>query len=296
MDCDSEKLLVGWTGRGLKRVQMLRQIRPKSYKYRGRRLDTTVNFDASARSTLYQSIGHGYDSSFLDFFMILGPHASHPVFLSECPGHKLPYSPEAFERILLLCFDGISSVAGSADPEPVCVRYERRNLPHLRHLLPRAARGVVGPISSRSCFEPATVGLISFEAESRLSRIEGNCFARCTAPSIVVPRAVEALGPSCFEHSNIGKLFFESESRLVEVGESCFAWREWKSLAVPRGLEVPSRSCFQIARIGRLSLESDSRVRRTPQSTQPNNPSTTNSALCRTHLTSLHDMYLHVHT
>jgi hypothetical protein len=64
--------------------------------------------DASARSTLYQNIGHGYDpqrdSSFLDFFMILGPHASHPVLLFECPAHKFPYSPEAFQRILLFCY------------------------------------------------------------------------------------------------------------------------------------------------------------------------------------------------
>jgi hypothetical protein len=58
---------------------------------------------------------------------------------------------------------------------------------------------------------------ISFESESRLTRIEGWCFAHCSLKTLCIPRNVEVIQRVCFEGSKLEILEFESESQLREI-------------------------------------------------------------------------------
>jgi hypothetical protein len=95
---------------------MLQRIRRKIGKRKERRVETTVDLDASARSTCYD-IGHAFDPSkeidhFLNFFMILGTHNAIPSLLFVYPAHRFPYSSELFKRILLFCYPNGVGVPG----------------------------------------------------------------------------------------------------------------------------------------------------------------------------------------
>jgi hypothetical protein len=49
-----------------------------------------------------------------------------------------------------------------------------------------------------------TLGTVGFESESRLRVIGKNCFERCAAESIMIPRSVAAVGCWCEDLSSSG--------------------------------------------------------------------------------------------
>jgi hypothetical protein len=53
-------------------------------------------------------------------------------------------------------------------------------------------------ILPKSCFAQSKLESITFESESRLTRIEETCFLNCSLKSICIPRNVEILPKSCF--------------------------------------------------------------------------------------------------
>jgi len=64
-------------------------------------------------------------------------------------------------------------------------------------------------------FSNLKVDVLTFESESRSTRIEEECFRQCSLKSTCVPRSVEILGKSCFAGSKVEVLTLESESRLT---------------------------------------------------------------------------------
>jgi hypothetical protein len=68
---------------------------------------------------------------------------------------------------------------------------------------------------------------ITFENNSRLTRIEDSCFEYCSLKSICIPRNVEMLGKLCFaghsrKLSSLEWLTFENDSQLARIEDSCF--------------------------------------------------------------------------
>jgi hypothetical protein len=78
-------------------------------------------------------------------------------------------------------------------------------------------------ILAKSCFAQSTLESLTFENESRLTRIEDSCFSYCSLKSICIPRNVEILSKSCFYCSKLESITIESESRLTRIEDSCFS-------------------------------------------------------------------------
>jgi hypothetical protein len=74
-------------------------------------------------------------------------------------------------------------------------------------------------VLGKSCFACSNLETVTFESESRLTRIEESCFEKCSMKSICIPRNVEILGKSCFYSSKLESFTFESESRLTRMEE-----------------------------------------------------------------------------
>jgi hypothetical protein len=102
-------------------------------------------------------------------------------------------------------------------------------------------------ILGKSCFAGnlwAELELITFENESRLTRIEDSCFSNCSFKSICIPQNVEILGYSCFFESRLESITFENESRLARIEDSCFSNCLLKSILIPQNVEILGKSCF----------------------------------------------------
>jgi hypothetical protein len=107
----------------------MRSIRRMLGKHRPKEVEMHVDLDASARSTVYQTIGSGYDpskstvsSNFIDYFMILGPIDTSYSLLFEYPTHRFPFSPESFKRVLFFCYPPRASCPVDRD-DPVITQF-----------------------------------------------------------------------------------------------------------------------------------------------------------------------------
>jgi hypothetical protein len=117
-------------------------------------------------------------------------------------------------------------------------------------------------ILGESCFAFSSLQSITFERESRLTRIDDSCFKDCALKLICIPRNVEILGKSCFCHSKLESITFGSESRLTRIKESCFSNCSLKSICIPRNVEILGKSCFSYSKLESLTLENESRLTR----------------------------------
>jgi hypothetical protein len=109
-------------------------------------------------------------------------------------------------------------------------------------------------ILGKSCFAGDydkfhSLELITFENDSRLTRIEDSCFQKCSLKSICIPRNVEILGKSCFaddfmKANSLESITFENDSRLTRIEDSCFWCCPLKSICIPRNVEILGKSCF----------------------------------------------------
>jgi hypothetical protein len=69
-------------------------------------------------------------------------------------------------------------------------------------------------------FVAKSVCIISFELESRLTRIESSAFSRSSLQSIIIHRNVEILCSECFLYcKSLSSISFESESRLNRIDD-----------------------------------------------------------------------------
>jgi hypothetical protein len=86
---------------------------------------------------------------------------------------------------------------------------------------------------------------ISFESNSRLSRIESEAFSISSLQSIEIPRNVEVLGSSCFNGcGSLSSVSFESNSRLIRIESSAFSLAERHSNAIESKIAIPSTVLF----------------------------------------------------
>jgi hypothetical protein len=94
-------------------------------------------------------------------------------------------------------------------------------------------------ILGSSCFAFCkSLSAISFECNSRLTRIDSEAFASSSLQSIVIHRSVEILGSSCFEFcESLSSISFESNSRLTRIESGAFP----ASLPI---LQLPSSILF----------------------------------------------------
>jgi hypothetical protein len=75
---------------------------------------------------------------------------------------------------------------------------------------------------------------ISFEINSRLTRIESNAFSNSLLQSIMIPRSVEILGSSCFYWcKSLSSITFESDSRLIGIESFAFSESSLQLIVIP---------------------------------------------------------------
>jgi hypothetical protein len=118
-------------------------------------------------------------------------------------------------------------------------------------------------LGSGCFFECKQLESVTFEEESRLCRIEENCFSQCPLKSVCIPRNVKILGESCFSQAVIEEIMFENESRLRRIEGLCFVGCSLKSICIPRTVESLGDSCFEGCRnLVYMTIESGSRMTR----------------------------------
>jgi hypothetical protein len=107
-------------------------------------------------------------------------------------------------------------------------------------------------IFGKSCFASSKLESITFESESRLTRIGHSCFSNCSLKSIIIPRNVEILPKSCFARSQMKSITFESESRLTRIEDSCFSYCLLEDVDYLVDISAILRSLDVFERVGEL--------------------------------------------
>jgi hypothetical protein len=87
-------------------------------------------------------------------------------------------------------------------------------------------------LSEKSFEECKAIELLSFESNSRLTRIES--FALSSLRSLEIPRNVEILGSACFLLcKSLSSTSFEPNSRLTRIESDTFASSSLQSIEIP---------------------------------------------------------------
>jgi hypothetical protein len=154
---------------------------------------------------------------------------------------------EVFPRGCRIAHSGITYVS-TLDKAPSHIR---------RICIPRNAE-----ILPKSCFDWSKPESITFENESRLTRIEESCFSNYSLQTICILRNVEILPKSCFARSKLESITFENESRLTQIEDSCFSRCPLRSICIPRNVEILPKSCFTDSRLESITFENESRLAR----------------------------------
>jgi hypothetical protein len=107
---------------------------------------------------------------------------------------------------------------------------------------------------------------VTFQSQSRLSRIGSGAFRGCSAlKSMVFPASVASVGVSCFSGCvSLAGVAFEAGARLQRVEEWCFAncWM-LRSVALPAAVEVLDKGCFyRCGELAAVRFEPHSRLQR----------------------------------
>jgi hypothetical protein len=102
---------------------------------------------------------------------------------------------------------------------------------------------------------------ISFESNSRLTRIESEAFSYSSLESILIPFDIEILGSSCFSccHS-LSSLSFESNSRLTRIESHAFSSSSLESIVILRNVQFIDGSAFSSVRLSSILIESGNEI------------------------------------
>jgi hypothetical protein len=79
-----------------------------------------------------------------------------------------------------------------------------------------------------------SISSLSFESNSRLTKIESDTFSMSSLQSIVVPSGVTILCPDCFAAcDSLSSVSFESNSRLIRIELHAFSFTSLQSIRIP---------------------------------------------------------------
>jgi hypothetical protein len=94
-------------------------------------------------------------------------------------------------------------------------------------------------------FRCSSPSFVTFEANSRLSRLEKQTVSDSGLRSIHIPKSVEVICNFCFSCcSSLESVTFEADSRLSRLEDNAFSATELRSILLPRSIEVIGESCF----------------------------------------------------
>jgi hypothetical protein len=112
------------------------------------------------------------------------------------------------------------------------------------------------------CFRAFFIKFVTFENDSKLTRIEESAFRGCGLKSIIIPSSVVNLCNSCFcSCESLESVIFDNESKLIEIAESAFSYSGVKSIVIPSLVAVLYKSYFRWCEVLRLVLfENDSKL------------------------------------
>jgi hypothetical protein len=97
-----------------------------------------------------------------------------------------------------------------------------------------------------SCFSSCkSLASVTFEANSRLSRVEKAAFCKTGLQSIHLPRSLEVICEFCFFYcKSLAFVTFDANSRLSRLEKQAFCKSGLQSIHLPGSLEVICESCF----------------------------------------------------
>jgi hypothetical protein len=103
-----------------------------------------------------------------------------------------------------------------------------------------------------SCFSYCkSLSSISFESNSRLTRIESSAFSPSSLQSILIPSNVEILGSKCFSScESLSSITFESNShltpnaRLKIIPKKAFSGSGLISIVIPATVQIVEKRAF----------------------------------------------------
>lgn len=116
-------------------------------------------------------------------------------------------------------------------------------------------------VLSASCFAHSRLARVSFEAGSRLKRIEERAFYKCTRlKQIEIPASVELISDGCFIGcSPLSRFSIEEGSVLKVIGKEAFRGTPLTRIDIPVSVELISDMCFMnCSALREVSLHGDS--------------------------------------
>jgi hypothetical protein len=98
---------------------------------------------------------------------------------------------------------------------------------------------------------------ITFESNSRLTRIESEAFRESSLQSILIPKSVELFGPRCFlDCWLLSSITFESDSRLKRIKSCAFSGSALQSIQIPRNVQFIDGSAIRDMKSSSIRIES----------------------------------------
>jgi uncharacterized protein YuzB (UPF0349 family) len=104
-------------------------------------------------------------------------------------------------------------------------------------------------ILGSNCFSYcSSLSAITFESNSRLTRIESYAFNESSLQSILIPKNVEILGSSCFSYcKSLSSISFESNSHLTRIESFAFSYSSLQSILIPSSILFIASDAVEIA-------------------------------------------------
>jgi hypothetical protein len=109
---------------------------------------------------------------------------------------------------------------------------------------------------------------VTFESNSKLTRIGSDTFAECSSlKSIQIPASVEAICACCFDYcESLISVTFESNSHLTLIESEAFrGCISLRSVCIPASVQILSSSCFYLCdSLHTLTFAPNSALRNVP--------------------------------
>jgi hypothetical protein len=125
-------------------------------------------------------------------------------------------------------------------------------------------------IIERLCFAESEIEIVTFEAESRLNRIEERYFRRCPLTSFFIPKDVDFICGSAFGDTLMKSISVDRDNRRFGIERDffmdvidCIAIRylgEAQELEIPKSIRSMAKTRFDHRQIKDVSFEAGSQM------------------------------------